>query len=595
MRRALVGAARLVWRRVLRWFRRLRRANRKLPVLLLLDLLPWRDTPRDRLLNAPLKVRSAHRGRHLLEGLFAHRRPGRGPLSRGVADGLDIVFVMRHWGYVLNFENTLRLLAGRGHRVELVLGPTHKGEDSASGQLRRITEEHPAITATRLELRDRATRWVWLGEKLRAARDYLRYHEPVFRHARKLRARAGRAAPGWAVGLGQGPVGRRPRLRTATDLLLATVLRAIPPGPDVRRFVQGRRPDLLLVTPMVDYGTRQPEFVRAAREQLIPSGVCVTSWDNLTTKGLVHEVPDVLTVWNETQAREARELHRVPPDVVAVTGAHTYDHWFTWRPSRDRQSFCAEVALRADRPYVLYLCSSAFVAGAELETLRELIGNIRARPEPGLSEVGVLVRPHPMNARWWLDIDAGELLGENVVVWPRGGATPDDVSARSDYYDSIFYAAAVVGINTSALIESAIVGRQALSLMRADHRDAQEHSIHFSYLRSVGGGLVQAANDFDQHAGELFDILEGRENGAPRRAFVQEFLRPHGLDEPAAPCMVSALERAACGPVPRLRPLRGARLLRAALWPVATVGARLSAHPRKSRRVRDLGFAVLRR
>jgi hypothetical protein len=116
--------------------------------------------------------------------------------------------------------------------------------------------------------------------------------------------------------------------------------------------------------------------------------------------------------------------------------------------------------------------------------------------------------------------------------------------------------------------------------MSADYRDAQEHSIHFSYLRSVGGGLVRTARDFDEHAGQLLDILERRQNGAPPTAFVREFLRPHGLEEPAAPHMVSVLERTANGPVPRLRPQRGGGLVRATLWPVAAVGARSARHRR---------------
>jgi hypothetical protein len=574
-------------RRVSKWYRRLRRANDEFGALLLLDLLRWRETPRDRMLNALLVRRSSRLGRHTLESAFQHRRPGRAPRAPNAETGLDILFVMRHWGYVQNFENTLRLLARRGHRIELLLGPTKKkGDDSDSGQVRRLMEEHPSITRSTLELGDGRTGWAWLAEELREARNYLRYHEPQFRHAHKLRRRARRAAPGWAVWLARTPVGRRPRLRRAAHAALASLLQAVPPGPSVRSFVSQRRPDLLLVTPMVGGQSRQPEFVRAARELLIPSGVCVTSWDNLTTKGLVHETPDVLTVWNTTQAREATELHGVPSDVVAVTGAHTYDHWFTWRPSRDREAFCAQVGLPADRPYLLYLCSSGFVAGTEREFLREWLRGLRARSEPELANVGILIRPHPMNARWWHDVDLRELLGENAAVWPRDPVPPDDLPSRSDYYDSMFHAAAVVGVNTSALIESAIVGRRVLSLMSADYRDAQEHSIHFSYLRSVGGGVVQAASDFDEHAGQLLDILEGRENGAPPTAFVRDFLRPHGLEEPAAPRMVSVLERAAYGPVPRLRPPRGALLMRAALWPVAAVGAKSSARRAKRSRRR---------
>ena len=54
----------------------------------------------------------------------------------------------------------------------------------------------------------------------------------------------------------------------------------------------------------------------------------VGSWDHLTTKGLIHEVPDRVLVWNEAQKQEAIALHGVPAERVLVTGAQAYDHWF---------------------------------------------------------------------------------------------------------------------------------------------------------------------------------------------------------------------------------------------------------------------------
>ena len=41
---------------------------------------------------------------------------------------------------------------------------------------------------------------------------------------------------------------------------------------------------------------------------------------------------------------------------------------------------------------------------------------------------------------------------------------PVDTASRADYFDSIYHAAAVVGINTTAQIESAIVGRPVHTL-----------------------------------------------------------------------------------------------------------------------------------
>src|SRR5207247_7762065 len=141
--------------------------------------------------------------------------------------------------------------------------------------------------------------------------------------------------------------------------------RSVRPDGMAEAYVRGQDPDVVLFTPLLEPGSVQAEFMRAAKAIGVPTCLCVHSWDNLTNKGLIHEVPDAVTVWNEMQAREAVELHGVPRERVQVTGAPLYDHWFSSSPSRSREEFCRVVGLRPDRPIVLSVCSSPFVAPDE--------------------------------------------------------------------------------------------------------------------------------------------------------------------------------------------------------------------------------------
>src|SRR5207237_508484 len=145
-----------------------------------------------------------------------------------------------------------------------------------------------------------------------------------------------------------------------------------------------------------------------------------------SNKGLVRDVPELVVVWNEIQADEAVELQKIPRDRVRVTGASAYDHWFEWQPSRSREDFCRAAELRADRPIVLYVCSSHFVAPNEVAFVRRWIAPVRARGGV-LAEAGVLVRPHPRNARQWGE---ASLDGPQVSIWPRFGEEPLDESSR---------------------------------------------------------------------------------------------------------------------------------------------------------------------
>src|SRR5256885_14377209 len=91
--------------------------------------------------------------------------------------------------------------------------------------------------------------------------------------------------------------------------------------------------------------------------------------------------------------------------------------------------------------------SSPFITPHEVPFVRRWIEAIRSSADPVLRGAAILIRPHPQNAEQWSDFNASDY--EAVGIWPRTGANPVDADARADYFDSMFYSRAVVGVNTS--------------------------------------------------------------------------------------------------------------------------------------------------
>ncbi len=456
---------------------------------------------------------------------------------------MRILFAVTHLGFLRNFESTLALLAERGHTVHLV---TDRGSQGGvvDGMpiVERLQARFPDSFTLETIRASKNDRWSSVSSGVREGLNYLRYLSPAFADAPMLRERGRRQAPAPLVWLSDLPVVRSRAGIDALRGVLRRVERSLPYRREIGAAFDRIKPHVLLVTPLLYFGSRQVDYVRAARASGIRSVLAVGSWDHLTTKGLIHELPDRIVVWNELQRTEAVDLHGANPEQVTVTGAQAYDHWFTTRPSTTREAFCAHVGLPPEHPYLLYLCSSPFIAPREVEVVERWIRAVRSSRCERLSTMGILVRPHPQNAAQWADVDLSEF--GDTVIYPRAGANPIGLDARSEYYDSMYHSHAVVGVNTSALIESGIIGRLVYSFRVPELSGTQEGTLHFRHLQREG--LLQLADTLDEHVKQLERSLQSTEADQQRvRAFTQLFVRPYGFNEAATPRVVRAIEEEA--------------------------------------------------
>jgi len=487
----------------------------------------------------------------------------------------SILFVMLHPGFIRYYEDALDELAAAGHHVHLAfeISRTKLGEDVTA---QRLATRSPRITCGTTPERTESVRqflvrgdrtavrggegrppigsrqwrqeaWESLATTVRLLLDYLRFFEPAFAGTEQLRARAEKRLPRLYVPLVRIAVAAGRPGRRLVSTMLRLIEQMIPAPPAIDEFLQQQRPDVVLVTPLIELGSQQVDYVKSARRLGIRSALCVASWDNLTSKGLIRVVPDHVVVWNDAQKGEAVALHGVAPARVVVTGAQLFDRWFDARPSRSREAFCQMVGLDPARPFVLYVGSSMFIAPDEVPFAERWIARLRGSAEPTTASVGVLVRPHPANARQWRAFDGTGF--DHVAIWPPIGTDPNAPDFRRDYFDSLYYSVAVVGINTSAQLEAGIVGRPVFTIRAPEFAHSQEGTLHFRYL--IGAhGLVRTADAVEAHTEQLSALLSGREDASSHADFVRDFIRPHGLDVPVSPLFAKAIDDIVRAPAP---------------------------------------------
>lgn len=463
---------------------------------------------------------------------------------------MKFLIVARQKKNVDSFRTTIARLLEQGHAVRLGLQDRDAGRDArvAEGFDSPLFSLEGAPTA-------RGDDWRTQAPLVRRIRDWLQYLGPEYRGAHKLRMRVVdrlRAELGVSnAAFGDGLVADL--AASQVERLGETVARTeegIPSDPLHEEFIGRVRPDVVLVTPGVHFGSAQADFIKSARAMGIPVWMLVFSWDNLSTKGALHVPPDLMFVWNERQRAEAQALHRFPPDRVIVVGAPRFDEFFDMKPALSRGRFLGPLRLDAEAPTLLYLCSSRFVAKHELGFVRKWIAAIRSSSDPALRRANIIVRPHP-------DIPLFEDDDPEIVVWPelpraQGWVSrpfSDDraVVLRTTYatqqalFECLYHSAACVGLNTSAELEAGIVGRPVFTVLADDEAvTGQAGTLHFHYLLRENGGLVESAPDLDTHVRQLEESLGPAATSGPVarglqptrdpsiHAFVREFLRPRG-------------------------------------------------------------------
>jgi hypothetical protein len=443
---------------------------------------------------------------------------------------MRVVFALTHVNFWLQMEPAGRELARQGHEVTVLLDREMNKKFAERFELPAPGEGEDAIPVDWLKRRkDRWWAWTDFWRELINFLSY--YHARRAPFSETLARRWVVYLPKWLQWLPERPGISRFLASDPMKGLMGWLAERAPLYEKIVKDLKKRKPDVLVAAATFLPHSLELEYLRTARRLGIRTVVVIPSWDNLTTKGILHEMADRVLVWNAAQIEEAVTMLQVPRERLAMTGAPRYDLWFNLRPRLSANEFRAEAGL-GEGPVIVWLCSSGFIAKDEVAIVREVAAHLARDPRWQALGGQLLVRPHFQNLPQWRA--AGDPAKEGFSLWPH----PDKLERfqtedlHQGLFDTLYHSAGAVGINTSAFLEASVVDRPCLALLDPRVAGTQSDIPHFQHL--IRGGFLQTAPDPAGLAELLSRVLAGedplREN---RRKFVEAFLRPHGLAESA--------------------------------------------------------------
>ena len=274
------------------------------------------------------------------------------------------------------------------------------------------------------------------------------------------------------------------------NLLSKDMVKVIAPARKLEKLLDRVNPDVIVISPFVSGTTRGLPVYVWAKKHKTPVHMAMASWDNLENKNIVLPQPDKVFVWSKYHREKLHVSHGIPLSKIEITGSESLQSWLEMR---DLDSSSTNESLR-----ILYLCSSPFISSSkEILVIEKFLAKVECEILSG-TYVEVRIRVHPQAPLQPIEDLSKEYL-QAKYSWVRfidtGRVTADTNDEALYFKENVDWATFCVGINTSALLEAACIGRPFVLLAPEVAPHLIPVTSHIKFLQRFASSTI---NDLDK-------------------------------------------------------------------------------------------------
>lgn len=237
--------------------------------------------------------------------------------------------------------------------------------------------------------------------------------------------------------------------------LLESIDERVPRAREYEQLLSAWEP-ALVITASPGFNAADRPILRAARRLAIPTACLVSSWDNLTSKGVMAVHPDHLVVWNEAMRAEAMRYHDIDATRVWVAGIPQFDAYADPTVLAPRGAFAGSIGFDPGGHLITYATSSQSVFDQSAELAGRLARTVRSG-RWGI-RTALLIRLHPRDTPHLYE--PFEHMPQVVVERPGRQSShmdwdPDGNDVRH-LANTMYHSSVVVNVASTTSVDAAV-------------------------------------------------------------------------------------------------------------------------------------------